>query len=86
MEGYPAAVEPTRRMVGFGFQEHEKIEGGMRREVYLVCQVVYGSIVSSQEKPINRGMRRWFPAVLLIREIVRTMCWEERWLDVQCWR
>ena len=44
VEGYPAAVEPTHRTVGFGLQEREIVEGGMRREVYLVCQVVYGVI------------------------------------------
>ncbi|EFH82931.1 hypothetical protein Krac_3826 [Ktedonobacter racemifer DSM 44963] len=43
IEGYPAAVQPERREQEWGWRTVEII-GGMRREVYQVCSVVYGSL------------------------------------------
>ncbi|GHO51151.1 hypothetical protein KSX_93140 [Ktedonospora formicarum] len=42
VEGYPAAKEPERKQ-RWTWSEEVVVRGGMRREVYAVCAVVYGS-------------------------------------------
>ncbi|GHO63301.1 hypothetical protein KSC_021930 [Ktedonobacter sp. SOSP1-52] len=44
IEGYPAAVQPERQETAWGWQ----ITGGMRREVYQVASVVYGSALDQK--------------------------------------
>ncbi|BCL84643.1 hypothetical protein ccbrp13_71080 [Ktedonobacteria bacterium brp13] len=44
VEGYPAEIEPTRTQDKWSPVREEHVQGGMRREVYQVCEVVYGEV------------------------------------------
>ncbi|GHO62846.1 hypothetical protein KSC_017380 [Ktedonobacter sp. SOSP1-52] len=54
VEGYPAAVQPERREQEWGWRAVEII-GGMRREVYQVCSVVYGSALDGKTWLFPKG-------------------------------
>jgi hypothetical protein len=54
IEGYPAAVQPERREQEWGWRTVE-ITGGMRREVYQVCSVVYGSALHEKTWSFPKG-------------------------------
>ncbi|GHO71630.1 hypothetical protein KSC_105220 [Ktedonobacter sp. SOSP1-52] len=51
VEGYPAAVQPERQETSWGWQ----ITGGMRREVYQVASVVYGSALDQKTWSFPKG-------------------------------
>src|SRR5437879_2086421 len=57
VEGYPAAVQPERREQEWGRRTVE-IVGGMRREVFLVASVVYGSVLDGKTCFFPKGCQR----------------------------
>lgn len=44
VEGFPAEIEPTRTRDKWSPVREEHVQGGIRREVYEVCAVVYGEV------------------------------------------
>ncbi|GHO72302.1 hypothetical protein KSD_00730 [Ktedonobacter sp. SOSP1-85] len=54
VEGYPAAVQPERREQEWGWRT-VGIIGGMRREVYQVASIVYGSALDGKTWAFSKG-------------------------------